>query len=79
MIGSFERQLEAMLMEVLPEEAYSGENGKRLILDAYSSLGTITITSESGKLETNAVGVGGDFFTSIPTGWCQEPILLARI
>lgn len=62
MIGSFERQLETMLMEVLPEEAYSGENGKRLILDAYSSLGTITITSESGKLETNAVGVGGDFF-----------------
>ncbi|MDO4302752.1 MAG: ABC transporter permease [Bacillota bacterium] len=65
-ILSFESQLEQQLKEVLPAEAYSEENGKRLVVDAYSSMGRITIVSEKGTLEANAVGVGGDFFLFHP-------------
>ncbi|MCM1134838.1 MAG: ABC transporter permease, partial [Clostridium sp.] len=54
------------LLEVLPAEAQSGENGKRLFIDAYSSLGRITVNSEKGSLEANAVGIGGDFFLFHP-------------
>lgn len=67
MLMSFERQLEQNLLEVLPTEEVSDENGKRLFIDAYSSLGTITVTSEKGKLEgVSAVGIGGDFFLFHP-------------
>lgn len=66
-IVGFEKQLEKMLKEVLPAEDYSPENGKRLVVDAYSSTGTITISSEKGKLEkASAVGIGGDFFLFHP-------------
>lgn len=67
MLMSFEKQLEQSLLEVLPTEEVSEENGKRLFIDAYSSLGSITVTSEKGKLEeVSAVGIGGDFFLFHP-------------
>lgn len=67
MLMSFERQLEQSLLEVLPAEEVSQENGKRLFIDAYSSLGTITVASEKGKIEgVSAVGIGGDFFLFHP-------------
>ncbi len=62
MIVSFEKQLEQQLKEVLPAQEYSEENEKRLIVDAYSSQGQITVVSEKGTLDAAAVGVGGDFF-----------------
>lgn len=62
MVINFEKQLEQQLKEVLSSEEYSEENGRRLIVDAYSSQGQIAITSEKGSLEAAAVGVGGDFF-----------------
>lgn len=67
MFMSFEKQLEQSLLEVLPAEDASEENGKRLFIDAYSSLGSITVTSEKGTLEkVSAVGIGGDFFLFHP-------------
>lgn len=66
MIMSFERQLEQQLKEVLSAEEYSEENGKRLVADAYSSMGKVTIVSEKGSLEADAIGVGGDFFLFHP-------------
>lgn len=65
-IISFERQLEQSLLEVLPADEQGGENGKRLFIDAYSSLGTATLVSEKGKLEASTVGIGGDFFLFHP-------------
>ncbi|GFI03448.1 MAG: ABC transporter permease [Lachnospiraceae bacterium] len=66
MIMSFEKQLEQSLNEVLSAEDKKRENGERLFIDAYSSMGTIEITSEKGKLEAAAIGVGGDFFLFHP-------------
>ncbi len=80
---SFEKQLNQTLMEVLPAEdtpqepsgSVSGSvsqdapesSGRRLFIDSYSSLGSITVTSEGGKLEdVQAVGIGGDFFLFHP-------------
>lgn len=65
-IRGFEEKLEQSLMEVLSEEEKNSENGKRLFIDAYSSLGTVEVVSEKGKLETTAVGIGGDFFMFHP-------------
>lgn len=65
-IVGFEKELEKSLLEVLPADAQSGENGKRLFVDAYSSLGKITVNSERSTLEANAVGIGGDFFLFHP-------------
>jgi hypothetical protein len=64
-ILNFEHELEEQLEEILPEEA-SGEEGKRLVVDAYSTSGTITISSERAKIETSAIGIGGDFFLFHP-------------
>ena len=66
MIIGFEKQLEQQLKEVLSAEEYSEENNKRLIADAYSSQGRITVVSEKSTLEATAVGVGGDFFLFHP-------------
>lgn len=66
MIVGFEKQLEQHLKEVLSAEEYSEENGKRLIADAYSSQGRITVVSEKSTLEASAIGVGGDFFLFHP-------------
>ena len=58
-IKNFEKQLEAALSEA----AVTGENeNARLYIDAYSSQGRISVVSSQGTLETNAIGVGGDFF-----------------
>ena len=66
-LRSFEKKLDQSLSEVLTQEETEEENGKRLWIDAYSSLGTITVISEKGKLEeVNAVGIGGDFFMFHP-------------
>ena len=63
----FEKTLEKMLLEVLSQEETSEENSKRLLVDAYSAMGTITITSEKGKMENVAAfGIGGDFFLFHP-------------
>lgn len=64
MIISFEKQLEQSLKEVLPAKETEGTN--RLFIDAYSSMGTITVTSDKGELKASAVGVGGDFFLFHP-------------
>ncbi len=65
-IIGFEKQLEQSLKEVLSDEETSDENGKRLFIDAYSSLGTITVSSDKGDLKASAVGIGGDFFLFHP-------------
>ena len=61
-LTGFKLELEKSLKEVLSAEEYSNENGRRLIIDAYSSMGKITLTSDKGALEADAVGIGGDFF-----------------
>lgn len=67
MLMSFKRQLEKSLLEVLQQEETEEGTEKRLLVDAYSSLGSITITSEKGKLDNvSAVGIGGDFFLFHP-------------
>ncbi|MBD5546899.1 MAG: ABC transporter permease [Lachnospiraceae bacterium] len=66
MIMNFEKQLEQSLNEVLSAEDKEIENGKRLFIDAYSSMGTIEIASEKGHLKAAAIGVGGDFFLFHP-------------
>lgn len=63
----FEKTLEKMLKEVLPQEDYAEENDKRLVVDAYSAMGTISITSKKGKMDNvAAIGIGGDFFLFHP-------------
>ena len=61
-LTGFKLELEKSLKEVLSAEEYSNEYGRRLIIDAYSSMGKITLTSDKGSLEADAVGIGGDFF-----------------
>lgn len=66
-IMGFEKQFEQQLKENLPQEETKEINSRRLYVDAYSSIGTITVTSEKGKLENaKAVGIGGDFFMFHP-------------
>lgn len=65
-IMNFEKQLEQSLNEVLSPEEKERENGERLFIDAYSSMGTIEVVSEKGKLNAQAIGVGGDFFLFHP-------------
>ena len=65
-IRSFEQDLEKSLLEVSSELRESQEENKRLFVDAYSALGRITVASDKGDLEANAVGVGGDFFLFHP-------------
>lgn len=62
-IKNFEHQLE----KALKEAAVTKETeSSRLFVDAYSSLGEITVVSEQGTLEAQAVGIGGDFFLFHP-------------
>ena len=65
-IRNFEQQLEQSLLEVSSELRENQEENKRLFVDAYSALGRITVVSDKGELEANAVGVGGDFFLFHP-------------
>ncbi len=63
-IKNFEHEMETALKDA----AVNGENNAnaRLFVDAYSSMGKITIASEQGTIEANAVGIGGDFFLFHP-------------
>jgi len=65
-IRDFEQKLEQNLLEVSSELREDQEEQKRLFIDAYSSLGRITVVSEKGNLEASAVGIGGDFFLFHP-------------
>ena len=40
--------------------------GARLWVDAYSATGTLTVSSERGRVSADAIGVGGDFFLFHP-------------
>ncbi len=57
-IENFRHQMETSLQEA----AIVKENTSRLFVDAYSSMGKISIVSDMGSLDAQAVGVGGDFF-----------------
>lgn len=72
-IMGFEHELEQMLNEVLPEEEGPFQNmpereeDKRLFIDAYSAVGTVSVSSQMGDLnDAAAIGVGGDFFLFHP-------------
>lgn len=58
-IKNFEHQLETALSEAA---VVKEKENSRLYVDAYSSQGKITVVSELGTLEADAVGIGGDFF-----------------
>ncbi len=58
-IKNFEHQLETALLEAA---IVKEKESSRLYVDAYSSQGEITVVSEQGTLEADAVGIGGDFF-----------------
>ena len=51
----------------LREASFANENsGGRLYIDAYSSIGEVTIKSNRSSLDTKAIGIGGDFFLFHP-------------
>lgn len=58
-IKNFEHQLETALLEAA---IVKEKESSRLYVDAYSSQGKITVISEQGTLEADAIGIGGDFF-----------------
>lgn len=62
-IKGFEKQLETALAEAA---VVSEKENSRLYADAYSAQGKITVVSEQGTLEADAVGIGGDFFLFHP-------------
>ncbi len=63
-IQSFEHSLDSALVgaSIEVEEGSSA----RLWVDAYSADGRITLSTERGTLDTEALGVGGDFFLFHP-------------
>ena len=62
-IMTFEHTLDNVLLE----SSITAENEKaNLWVDAYSSQGTITLNNGKSSLETDAVGIGGDFFMFHP-------------
>ncbi|MCL2717931.1 MAG: ABC transporter permease [Lachnospiraceae bacterium] len=61
-IMTFRSQIEKNLSEA----AHSANDNHRSFIDAYSSIGTVNIRSERGRLETTAIGIGGDFFLFHP-------------
>lgn len=66
-ILNFRQQFEQQLSDVLSQKEISDTGKRRLYIDAYSSMGTVTVTSEKGILENvDAVGIGGDFFLFHP-------------
>lgn len=60
-IESFEHTLDNALKEASIEQK-SPNPGARLWADAYSADGTITLSTEIGRVEADAIGIGGDFF-----------------
>ena len=64
-LQEFEYNLEGYLQE--SSITVESENpGARLWTSAYSAEGKITLTSEHGSLEADALGIGGDFFLFHP-------------
>lgn len=61
----FEHALDAALLEASITQE-SPNAGARLWADAYSTSGKLTLVSDSGQMEVNALGVGGDFFLFHP-------------
>ena len=60
-IESFEHSLDSALKEASIEQD-SPNPGARLWADAYSADGTITLSTDKGSIEADALGIGGDFF-----------------
>lgn len=64
-IQSFEHSIDSKLAEA--SVVQESENpGARLWVDAYSAYGSVYISSDRGSLQTNAIGIGGDFFLFHP-------------
>lgn len=64
-IISFQHQLDSLLTEASVTLEEDNTNA-RLWVDAYSASGKINLEGSSGKMELNAIGVGGDFFLFHP-------------
>lgn len=64
-IKGFEHALDAALQEA-SITSESPNAGARLWADAYSMSGKLIIVGNSGQMELNALGVGGDFFLFHP-------------
>lgn len=62
-IDELRYQLETKLQEQAMEP---DTEGARLILDAYSAEGSITIQSDKKSIQANAIGIGGEFFMFHP-------------
>lgn len=60
-IESFEHSLDSALKEASIEQD-SPNPGARLWADAYSADGTVTLSTDRGRVEADALGIGGDFF-----------------
>lgn len=60
-IESFEHSLDNALKEASIEQE-SPNPGARLWADAYSADGTITLSTDKGTVQADALGIGGDFF-----------------
>ena len=64
-IEEFEHTIDSALAEA--SVLQTSENpSARLWVDAYSADGTISISSDKGSLEADAIGIGGDFFLFHP-------------
>jgi len=64
-IIEFEHTIDAALTDAAVVQE-SENPGARLWADAYSADGKITLTSDRGSVEADAVGIGGDFFLFHP-------------
>lgn len=64
-LQEFEHGLDSYLLEASITQE-SENPSARLWVDAYSSEGRITLNSDKGSLEADALGVGGDFFLFHP-------------
>lgn len=60
-IEGFEHSLDSALKEASIEQE-SPNPGARLWADAYSADGTIFLSTDGGRVEADAIGIGGDFF-----------------
>ncbi|MFG6357931.1 MAG: ABC transporter permease [Acetatifactor sp.] len=60
-IESFEHSLDNALKEA-SIELDSPNPGARLWADAYSADGTVTLSTDKGSVQADALGIGGDFF-----------------
>ncbi len=58
-IRGFEEKLDKVLLEA---SITAPNENARLWADAYSEVGKVTLSSGKATLDTNAIGIGGDFF-----------------